>query len=131
MRHPARSLILFALLAGAPAVAGEFIDTRLSFVFADDNVFAGAGETTPSNANSRFSGFENISNLVLYRELPSFFEGLTTEAALHVLLQERPSGEVVLRDSSSYVNLKFRPPSWGDKENVTLTGFPVSTDRFR
>ncbi|WP_223634698.1 hypothetical protein [Corallococcus sp. EGB] len=132
----------------APAWAGDFVDTRLSFVFADDNVLAGAGETTPNspnarfgagnqntqfydNFNTKFSGFETLSNVVLYKRMPAFFEGLTTEAALTLLVLERPSGGVDILDNSSYVRLNYQPPSWGEKEGISLTGFPVSADRFR
>ncbi|MFB1479541.1 hypothetical protein [Corallococcus sp. RDP092CA] len=132
----------------APAWAGDFVDTRLSFVFADDNVLAGAGETTPNspnarfgagnqntqfydNFNTKFSGFESLSNVVLYKRMPAFFEGLTTEAALTLLVLERPSGGVDILDNSSYVRLNYQPPGWGEKEGISLTGFPVSADRFR
>ncbi|MHB8876822.1 MAG: hypothetical protein ACYC8T_24260 [Myxococcaceae bacterium] len=138
-----------AVVAGStPALAGDFIDTRLSFVLADDNVLAGSGETTPNspnagfgagpqntqfydNFNTKFSGFETLSNIVLYKQSPAFFEGLTTEAAFTILVLESPSGGVALKDNSSYVKLNYRPSSWGEKENVSLTGFPVSADRFR
>ncbi|MFL5320858.1 MAG: hypothetical protein ACJ790_14445 [Myxococcaceae bacterium] len=130
------------------AYAGDWVDTRLSFAFADDNVLAKEGETTPSspnarfgagqqntlffeNVNTKFSGFETLSNLTLYKSTPAFFEGLTTEAALTVLALERPDGTITLKDNSSYVNIRFRPLSWGDKDNITFTGFPVSADRFR
>jgi len=144
-----RTLALTGLLSfSAPAWAGDFVDTRLSFVFADDNVLAGAGETTPNspnarfgagnqntqfydNFNTRFSGFETLSNVVLYKRMPAFFEGLTTEAALTILVLERPSGGVDLRDNSSYIRLNYTPPGWGEKESISLTGFPVSADRFR
>lgn len=132
----------------APAWAGDFVDTRLSFVFADDNVLAGAGETTPNspaarfgagnqntqfydNFNTRYSGFETLSNIVLYKKSDAFFEGLTTEAALTILVLERPSGGVDLRDNSSYIRLNYTPSGWGEKEGISLTGFPVSADRFR
>ncbi len=142
-------LALTGLLSlSAPAWAGDFVDTRLSFVFADDNVLAGAGETTPNspaarfgagnantqfydNFNTRFSGFETLSNIVLYKRAPAFFEGLTTEAALTILVLERPSGGVDLRDNSSYIRLNYTPPGWGEREGLSLTGFPVSADRFR
>jgi hypothetical protein len=136
------------LVLSAPAWAGDFVDTRLSFVFADDNVLAGAGETTPNspnarfgagnqntqfydNFNTKFSGFETLSNIVLYKRMPAFFEGLTTEAALAILVLEQPSGGVTLQDNSSYIRLNYAPPGWGEKENISLTGFPVSADRFR
>jgi hypothetical protein len=140
--------VLAALGLGPTALASDWVDTRLSFVFADDNLLAAAGETTPSspaarfgatnantqfydNFNTRFSGFETLSNLVLYKQAPAFFEGLSSEAALSVLLLERPSGEITLRDNSSYIRLAFRPPGWGERENLSFTGFPVSADRFR
>lgn len=143
----ASALGLLPLLA-APALAGDFVDTRLSFVFADDNVLAKSGETTPNspnagfgagnqntqfydNFNTRFSGFETLSNVVLYTNAPSFFEGLTTEAAFTILVLERPSGGIDLRDNSSYIRLAYRFPGWGEKESLSLTGFPVSADRFR
>jgi len=136
------------LLLCVPAWAGDFVDTRLSFVFADDNILAGAGETTPNspnarfgagnqntqfydNFNTKFSGFETLSNVVLYKRMPAFFEGLTTEAALTILVLEQPSGGVTLRDNSSYIRLNYTPPGWGEKEGISLTGFPVSADRFR
>lgn len=136
------------LFHAAQARAGDFFDTRLSFVFADDNVLARAGETTPNspdahfgggaqntqfydNFNTRFSGFETLSHVVLYKKAPTFFEGLTAEAALSILLLEQSSGAIGLRDDSSYIRLNYRPSSWGAAEGISLTGFPVSADRFR
>lgn len=130
------------------AHASDFVDTRLSFVFGDCNLLAQAGETTPNcpkprfgasqantqffdNFNTRFSGFETLSHAVLYAQAPSFFEGVTTEAALSVLMLENPSGAITLRDDSSYIRLAYRPQGWGERENLSLTGFPVSADRFR
>lgn len=144
-----RALTVCVLVLLAPmAQASDWVDTRLSFVFADDNILADSGETTPNspsagfgagnqnnqfydNFNSRFSGFETLSHAVLYAKAPSFFEGVTTEAALAVLLLERNSGEITLRDDSSYIRLAYRPLGWGEKEGLSLTGFPVSADRFR
>ena len=139
---------LLAALLPVSAFAGDFVDTRISFVFADDNLLAGPGETTPNsptagfgagnqnnqfydNFNTKFSGFETLSNVALYKQSPSFFEGFTADAALTVLLLEQPSGGITLKDNSSYVRLMYRPPGWGEKENISFTGFPVSADRFR
>lgn len=144
-----QKLALTGLISlSVPAWASDFVDTRLSFVFADDNVLAGSGETTPNspnarfgagnqntqfydNFNTRFSGFESLSNIVLYKRAPAFFEGLTTEAALTLLVLERPSGQVAIQDNSSYIRLNYQPPGWGEKEGISLVGFPVSADRFR
>jgi hypothetical protein len=137
-----------ALCLSANAWAGDFMDTRLSFVFADDNVLASAGETTPNspsakfgagnqntqfydNFNTRFSGFETLSHLALYKKEEGFLPGLTAEAALVVLALEQSNGAVGLTDDSSYVRLTYRPASWGHGEGIALTGFPVNADRFR
>ncbi|MBI3184807.1 MAG: hypothetical protein HYZ28_21935 [Myxococcales bacterium] len=143
-----RTVTAVALLSAASARAGDLIDTRLSFVFADDNILAKSGETTPNspnagfgagnqntqfydNFNTRFSGFETLSNVVMYKQTPAFIDGLTAEAAFTILVLERASGGVDLKDNSSYIRLSYRPPSWGEKENLSITGFPVSADRFR
>lgn len=137
-----------ALVCASSARAGDFVDTRLSFVLADDNVLANAGETTPNsptpgfgagnqnvqffdNFNTKFSGFESLSNLTLYKKSPSFFEGFTAEAGLSVLLLVRPAGDLLFRDNSSYVRVNWTPPGWGEREGISFTGFPVSADRFR
>ncbi len=143
-----KALLSLALVSALPATAGDFVDTRLSFVLADDNVLAKAGETTQNspnagfgagaqntqfydNFNTKYSGFEKLSNLVLYKMSPSFFEGFTAEAALNVTLLMRDSGTIDFRDNSSYVRINWRPSGWGEKESVALTGFPVTSDRFR
>lgn len=139
---------LLCLCLSSAAFAGDFFDTRLSFVFADDNVLASAGETTPSspsahfgannqnnqfydNFNTKYSGFETLSNIALYKKVNAFFPGLTAEASLVILALEQPSGVVELRDNSSYIRLNYHPASWGKGEGIALTGFPVSADRFR
>lgn len=141
-------LCLVALTLSATAKAGDFIDTRIAFAFAEDDFFALPGQTTVNspgpgfgasrqntqffdNFNTRFTGFETLSNLTLYKKSPSFFEHFTAEAALSTLLFVQTSGQISLFDNSSYVKLNYRPPGWGEKEEIALTGFPVSSDRFR
>lgn len=157
-----RRLAVAAALAAAAlpssARAGDFVDTRVTLLFTDDNVLARPGETTPSNPGARFgfanstntqfydnfntkySGFESLSNLVLYKQAPAYFEGLSTEAALALtllLVRERPStsdfnNAVAISDASSYVTLKYTPKGWDPaREGFSLTGFPLSADRFR
>ncbi|HEY3452692.1 MAG TPA: hypothetical protein VGK67_40480 [Myxococcales bacterium] len=151
----AAALAVLAMVPSA-ARAGDFVDTRVTLLFTDDNVLAKPGETTPSNPGARFgfanstntqfydnfntkySGFETLTNLVLYKKAPAFFDGLTTEAALALNLlvaREKPTtslSSVVLADASSYLTLKYTPKGWDEKrEGVTLTGFPLSADRFR
>ena len=81
------------------ARAGDFMDTTLTFVAGDDNVFAGAGETTPSspradlrprtgnslffeNYNTRNTGEETRGALVLSKEFTGHFTRVVPEASL-------------------------------------------------
>ena len=149
--------LLLVLLGEAKAFAGDFVDTRVTLLFADDNVLAGAGETTPNspsarfgaanntnnqfydNFNTKYSGFESLTNLVLYKKAPSYFEGITTEAALALTLlvaRERPTAvlqSIIVTDASSYLRLNYTPKTWNASkgEGLTFTGFPLSADRFR
>ncbi len=154
-RRALTALLLTGLLAG-PAVAGDFIDTRLSFVFSENNFLAGPGETQVNspgfgigadksntlffdNYETRFSGFETMSHLVLYSELPSFFENLKTEASLVVrfLIGGESAGDDWYKynkiyDAGSYIRLTY-DLSGGirDDKNIQLVLFPISGDRFR
>ncbi len=132
----------------AAAWASDFIDSRVAFALANDDVFAKPGETTPNNPgtgfgagkqntqffdnlNTRYTGFETLSNAALYKRAPSFFEGWESEAGLNILFFDNPSGAITLFDNSSYVKLNYKPAGWGAREEISFTGFPVSSDRFR
>ena len=147
MKLGIKSVALAAIVSSA-SFAGDFIDTRVAFAVANSNVFVKPGETTPSepgtgfgaakqntqfydNFNTRFTGFETLSNISLYKKSPSFFEGFEAEAALNVNVLTNPSGAISLFDNASFVKLNYRPAGWGAKEDISLTGFPVSADRFR
>ena len=136
----------------------DFVDTRLSFLFADNNLLAKPGETTPNspgpgifgggqtnqfnqffdNFNTRYTGFETLSNLVLYKKSKSYFHGLSAEAALAltVLVIAEKNGSqsqaTAIQDASSYIRLNYVPDSWDQaKEGLSLTAFPLSADRMR
>ena len=51
----------------------EPADTRLSFVFADDNIFADAGETTPNSPTARFGA--GNQNTQFYDNFNTRFSG--------------------------------------------------------
>lgn len=142
-----KSVVLVALASSA-ALAGDFMDTRITFALANSNLLVKPGETTPSepgtgfgaarqntqfydNFNTRFTGFETLSTVSLYKKSPSFFEGFDAEAALNVLFNDLSSGSIQVFDNSSYIKLNYKPTGWGSKEEVALTAFPVSADRFR
>jgi len=133
-----------------PALAGDFMDTRITFVLGDDDVLHGAGQTTPSsprasfavregrlffldNHNKKDSGQETQTHLVTYKSMPGFIQGLTTEAGL-ILQFDLGRGtfgdKETFRDDGTYINLKYvsegRP-----KDALNITLFPFSTDRFQ
>jgi hypothetical protein len=155
-----RRIAGFASLAGVVAAlalcsmarvarADDFVDTRLTFLFSDENVLVKPGETEPSipgvhvgfptyqnlqfydNFDTKYTGFENLSNLVLYKALPSFFPGLDSEAALVMTMLDYGS-TVLIQDQSSYIRLNYTPSGWTPKvEGLHLTVFPTSSDRMR
>ena len=128
------------------AIAGDAVDTRVTFTFADNNLLTGPDadangspsipNSTPTNDNRLFfddferrdTGFENLSHLVLYMNEPGFFEGMETEAALVMRAQSLNLKGVSLRDDGSY--LRLTQALSGDRELV-VTAFPISADRFR
>src|SRR6185369_2858770 len=75
------------LLYGTVAHAGDFVDTRLNFTITDESILAKPNETVPSvpglrigmptslgvlffdNWDTRFSGYENLSHLTLYKNV--------------------------------------------------------------
>ncbi|MBN2497186.1 MAG: hypothetical protein JXR96_21515 [Deltaproteobacteria bacterium] len=142
------ALLLCTSMAG-PALGGDFIDTRLSFVFSENNFFAGPGETMVNspgfgigadksntlffdNYDTRFSGFETMSHLVLYKKLPAFFDNLMTEASLVVRFRILGEDSTDIYDAGSYIRLTYDLSAGSaSNKNVQLVLFPVSGDRFR
>ncbi|HVJ97390.1 MAG TPA: hypothetical protein VNC41_11225, partial [Acidimicrobiia bacterium] len=129
------------------------MDTRLTWTFGDDDFLHKTGQLVPlsptfsvgerqqyrlffDNLNSRFSGRENITHLVMYKKLPSFIPKLTTEAALVLrfdlaqLAANTGNLNSALYDTGSYLRLFYNTGS-KEKEGLGLTFFPLDTDRFR
>jgi hypothetical protein len=136
----------------------DFVDTRLTFLFADQDMLVAPGQTTPNSPgpgivgsgntsqynqfydsfNTKYTGYETLSNLVLYKKGDTFFRNLSYEAALALTLQvlsgnANPlSPSTSLQDASSYIRLKYTPEGWdAAREGITFTAFPMSADRFR
>lgn len=133
----------------------NFMDTRLTWTFGDDDVLHATGELTPlsptfsigdraqyrlffDNLNSRFAGRENITHLVLYKKLPGFIPNLTTEASvvlrfdLASLAANTGSLNNALYDSGSFIRLFYR--TGGDEKKpagISAVFFPLDTDRVR
>jgi hypothetical protein len=120
----------------------DFMDTRLTFVFGDDDITKSNGEVFPlsptanfgdrpqyrlffDNLNSRFAGRENLTHLVLYRKLPGFIPNLDTEAALVLRVD---TGQLAARsnnvnsafyDSGSYLRLFYKTGTYEVKDSLS------------
>ena len=125
-----------------------FMDTRLAFTITNENMLARPGETTPSapgwrfgtpnglgvlffdNYDSRYSGFETLSHAVMYRD---YTRGhLQAEAALVIRLDDLTDSSIGLSDDGTYLTISdWKDPSHKDPTRISLTAFPLSSDRFR
>lgn len=139
-----------------PGVSGNgFMDTRLTWTFGDDDFLHGTGELYPLSANasigdrsqyrlffdglnSRFAGRENLTHLVMYKRMPSYFPNITTEAAvvlrfdLASLAAATGNLNSALYDSGSYLRIFRRTGGTEAKPyGTSLVFFPLDTDRVR
>lgn len=138
-----------------PRAYTPFMDTRLSWTFGDDDFLHKTGEAFPlspnasagdrpqyrlffDNLNSRFSGRENVSHVVLYSRLPGFVDKMDTEAALVMrvnmteLAAQSNNVNRVLEDAGTYLRVFYE--TGGDKKSpqgLGATFYPIDTDRFR
>jgi len=125
-----------------------FMDTRLAFTLTNENILAKPGETIPSvpgwrfgvpnslgvlffdNYDTRFSGFETLSHAVAYR---SYSRGhLQAEGAFVLRINELSENNIALSDAGTYIVItNWKDPTHKDPTRISLTAFPVSSDRFR
>lgn len=125
-----------------------FFDTRLAFTLTNENLLAKPGETIPSvpgwrfgvpnslgvlffdNYDTRFSGFETMSHAVAYR---SYSRGhLQAEGAFVLRINELSENNIALSDAGTYLVItNWKDPEHKDPTRISLTAFPVSSDRFR
>jgi hypothetical protein len=128
--------------------ASGFMDTRLAFTLTNENLFAKPGETIPSvpgwrfgtpnslgvlffdNYDTRFSGFETLSHAIMYR---NYSKGhLQAEGAFVLRINELSENNISLSDAGSYLVISnWKDPTHKDPTRISLTAFPVSSDRFR
>jgi hypothetical protein len=147
MRTIAPAAVAAALLAAAPARAGDFMDTRITWVFGDDDFLASAGQKLPDsplpsvgdregyelffdNLDSRYTGRENQTHLVMYKKMPGFIPRLTTEAAV-VLQFEIYEGGADFDDDGTYLRLHYHTSSVDSPDGLSVVFFPFDTERFR
>jgi hypothetical protein len=131
----------------------NFMDTRLTWTFGDDDFLHKTGELVPlspnfnigdrpqyrmffDNLNSRFSGRENLSHLVMYKKMPGFLPNVATEAALVLrfdmgaLSSNANNLNSAFYDAGSYLRIFYKTGS-SDKEGLSAVFFPLDTDRVR
>ena len=131
----------------------NFMDTRLTWTFGDDDFLNKTGELLPlsptfsvgdrgqyrlffDNLNSRFAGRENITHLVMYKKMPGFIDKLTTEASLVLRLDlaalsaNTNNANTAFYDSGSYLRLFYQTGA-SEKQGLSVIFFPLDTDRFR
>ncbi|HSN99826.1 MAG TPA: hypothetical protein VLS89_16130 [Candidatus Nanopelagicales bacterium] len=134
---------------------GDFMDTRLTWTFGDDDVLHATGEALPlspnasvgdrrqyrlffDNLNSRFAGRENLTHLVLYKKMPGFVRNLDTEASMVLrfdmtaLSRNANNVNQALYDSGSFLRVFYHTNGDADgKQGLGFTFFPLDTDRMR
>jgi hypothetical protein len=123
----------------------NFVDTRISFIFGDDDFLHKAGETIVDsplpgfgnrdgyelffdNLNSARTGRENQLHLVLYKKLAGYIPGIVTEGAIVTKYDFSSARDGNLEDDGTYLLIRHKSPN---NSELSLTMFPVSTDRFR
>jgi hypothetical protein len=133
----------------------DFVDTRLTWTFGDDDLLHETGEVTPlspnasigdrsryrlffDNLNSRFGGRENLTHLALYAKAPGFIDRLDTEASLVLrfnlseLAKKRNNVDKALEDAGTFIRLFVRTgDADDDKTGISAVFWPIDTDRFR
>jgi hypothetical protein len=144
--------MLSSLLATQVAWAGDYVDTRLNFTLTDENMLVKPGETNPSvpgvrigapnslgilffdNYDTRYTGYENLTHLVIYKKMGT--ARFTAEAAYVLRLLQFTDVNLSSIDDGSYIRLTY----WFDrnheqegsrKMNISLTTFPLNSDRMR
>jgi hypothetical protein len=128
--------------------SGGFTDVRLNFTLTNENLLAKPGETIPSvpgfrfgrpnslgtlffdNYDTRFSGYETLSNAIMYRNYKK--DHLEVEGGFVLRINEIAERKIDLSDAGSYILVSWwQDPEHKDPTRYSVTAFPVSSDRFR
>src|SRR5688572_26473438 len=128
--------------------ASGFFDTRIAFTLTNENLLVKPGETIPSvpgwrfgvpnslgvlffdNYDTRFSGFETLTHIVASRQ---YHKGhFDAETSLVIRVNEISERTIELADAGTYIVLSnWKDPTHKDPTRLSLTAFPVSSDRMR
>ncbi|MCK6545605.1 hypothetical protein L6R52_07025 [Myxococcota bacterium] len=133
--------------------ASEWTDTRLTFALSTIDLFAGPGERLGrtsglrlgvdertnlpfENLDTRYSGFESLTHLVLHESFDGKWPLWSADAALSIAAIANPSPGslgLVLSDAGSHVRIVRRPAAGREDDvgAIDLTAWPLSSDRFR
>jgi hypothetical protein len=134
--------------APSPAPSGtSFMDTRLSFTCTHEDVLR-EPEVLPTapgfhcgrpnalgilffdNYDTRFSGFETLSHLALYKHFDR--DHWDVEGGFVVRVNELSEDTIKLADGGSYIRAAYWfDPDRTAKSRIGLVAFPVSSDRMR
>lgn len=132
----------------------DFIDTRITWTFGDDDILAATGQRVPVSPlprigdraqyqlffdalNSRFAGRENLTHLAMYARAPGFIPRINTEAGLVIRFDigqlSTNSGNLnqALYDAGTYLRLSYNLTPGTPADQFAITFFPFDTDRFR
>lgn len=132
----------------------DFMDTRITWTFGDDDVLASTGQRVPVSPlprigdrpqyrlffdalNSRFAGRENLTHLAMYARAPGFIPRVSTEAALVLRfdLGQLASGSGNLNqafyDAGTFLRVSYNVNTARPRDQFAVTFFPFDTDRFR
>jgi hypothetical protein len=136
--------------AGQGTLKGNngFMDTRLAFTLTNENLLAKPGQTIPNapgwrfgtpnslgvlffdNYDTRYSGFETLSHATMYRDFQ--YGHLEAEGAFVLRINELSETNIGLSDDGTYIVVSdWKDPTHKDPTRISLTAFPVSSDRFR
>jgi len=127
----------------------DFMKTSLTFYLGDDNVLAGNADRSPNfgmgneypelffeGLNSEKQKVVSETHMVVYAQMPGFLPFVDTEAAFvaEFELSRDPDNKQLIgrfRDDGSYVAITF----WFNRSkrgnNLKLTAWPYSANRFR
>lgn len=132
----------------------DFLDTRLTWTFGDDDVLQATGQRVPISGlpsigdrsqyqlffdalNTRFAGRENLTHLTMYARAPGFIPRVMTEAALVLRFDlgqlATNSGNLTqaLYDAGTYLRVQYQSNLARPSDGFSVTFFPFDTDRFR
>lgn len=151
--------VVFVMMVLVPVgvFAGDFMDTRITWTFGDDDLTRDAGEVVPDSPrpgigdrkgyelfmdslNSKTKGRENLTHIALYKKMEGYAEGLTTEAGVVLKIDlnaltatTNPGIKDVLMDDGTFLRLTWtwKTPEEASKYYIGATFFPFDTERFR